>query len=1047
MFKYVVLATVLFCSTAAHTQDFFVSSGGQARSEVVPNFLGGTGGEYPFVNAFKGMQLWNYGNNGNVSPIDLDANGWPIPGSNGFSHTGYKSVITRPTQAVKPGHYVMSAIGNGAISAFDASGSSSTTACNGTASGISCDNTACTDAQGYISGTSLTITTASNCNFVQYLPISGPGITISQFGVPTIITNTNGHTGLGTYVVNFSQTVGSSGSPVTIHPGIRNEVTAGTETAIAPVTWDVSISKSTSGNAIQYVGFYHINDEAAYATGNLASPDFKARIKQGNFAVLRDLNWGFGNIANCSTWATRKPASYYSYNSSEYRNASSGPGQFVDANGDGASGGTISYNSGTDTFSISLGSGNFADKQTILVKWPATGDSSSVISLNGNAAVPILSSFGVPLSQGFNTGVPTLNLVSTLVYDAQLGSPLSFGGTSNIGLNCGVPPEAFIEMNVELGTTPFIEAYMFSLDPMTDFLGQYASYIKTNYPAMVPEFEVLNEPWNCAGPYPPTYISALVRVYIAADPAAWSSAGAFCGSSGNTPNEIGKMASTAGQQLSTVYNAGQYKLLVGVQTVAGTNASSWNGALTSAMYLAQNPSLIPIQPGYTQTAASNYVTNPSINNYWALYENGSQQEVADAYNYFNGSASTQAAIMASYMGTESIDQSGNGSSSVLTYISGWNTWAAGFGIGGPLMYEGTYAPGSPNGLYSADIAASVAFISTASTAVVTTEGTNGCVANMPVALSGINSTGWATSYSGLTVQSTAGGTCTVNLNSSGLGNYYSGSTTASANWTTSNSTISVASCAAPTSSQSVYDLTTSNYVGTVSSCTGTTLTLHKSAAAGGSNGDTLLFSNVATLTYVGSENWANYLRENSYLSSQLFTLTLKLYAECVANGCTNPSQFTLGGGLVSGYPWTSWSPDIYGYLNLAKCTSCTISGTTLTLGGTITGIFDRGQTLFGGGLPGGVTITGSCSTSGSGPCGSNSGDTLTISTSETISSGTTLTGNATPPLDPAGTATNSPITQWQAIRYWNSNSGGFLLKRDLGPSFNDNSPVGLAAVG
>jgi hypothetical protein len=84
-----------------------------------------------------------------------------------------------------------------------------------------------------------------------------------------------------------------------------------------------------------------------------------------------------------------------------------------------------------------------------------------------------------------------------------------------------------------------------------------------------------------------------------------------------------------------------------------------------------------------------------------------------------------------------------------------------------------------------------------------------------------------------------------------------------------------------------------------------------------------------------------------------------------------------------------------------------------------------------------------------GPCGANDGDTFTISQapSQTISTGESITGNANPPTDSAGTATNSPITQWPAIRAWNGNSGGFLLDGDLHrgapANDNDNSPAFL----
>jgi len=66
------------------------------------------------------------------------------------------------------------------------------------------------------------------------------------------------------------------------------------------------------------------------------------------------------------------------------------PGQYVNASGTGASGGTVSYNAGTDVYSITLGSGNLVDKQTITMLAPATGTTASKVSLNGNTAVPII---------------------------------------------------------------------------------------------------------------------------------------------------------------------------------------------------------------------------------------------------------------------------------------------------------------------------------------------------------------------------------------------------------------------------------------------------------------------------------------------------------------------------------------------------------------------------------------------------------------------------------------------------------------------------------
>lgn len=244
-----------------------------------------------------------------------------------------------------------------------------------------------------------------------------------------------------------------------------------------------------------------------------------------------------------------------------------------------------------------------------------------------------------------------------------------------------------------------------------------------------------------------------------------------------------------------------------------------------------------------------------------------------------------------------------------------------------------------------------------------------------------------------------------------------------------------------------------------------------------------------------------------------------MYRPFTSNGGINPSQFTLGGSLGVGYSWTTWSFDIYGFFKMATCTACTVSGTTLTLGGAIDGIFSPGQVLFGkyitgpgvlkasvtasitgktlhistvsSGTPGdgdvvsGVgitpqttivnangnttigdytlnmtqpadvasetirigapytTIVGSCVAKGTGPCGSNAGDTLQISKVPTqpISPGENIAGFVPPVVDAAGKAMNSPISTWPAIRAWD---GGFLLRRDVDPAGNYDAPAFLA---
>jgi len=202
----------------------------------------------------------------------------------------------------------------------------------------------------------------------------------------------------------------------------------------------------------------------------------------------------------------------------------------------------------------------------------------------------------------------------------------------------------------------------------------------------------------------------------------------------------------------------------------------------------------------------------------------------------------------------------------------------------------------------------------------------------------------------------------------------------------------------------------------------------------------------ATLTYTGSTSYINYLRLASYLAPELDTLTTALYTAVLANGGSNPSQYQeASSGYLLGSPWLLWTGDIYGYYSVGQCSGCTVSGSTLTLGGTVTNIFRVGDALLGGGVPANTLIM-SCTKVGSGPCGSNSGDTLGLSQSLTISTPVAMTGNAVPPANNAANSTTSPVRAWGAICRWNNNASqcnGWLLKRDLDPASNDNDPMWL----
>src|SRR6185437_14740401 len=140
----------------------------------------------------------------------------------------------------------------------------------------------------------------------------------------------------------------------------------------------------------------------------------------------------------------------------------------------------------------------------------------------------------------------------------------------------------------------------------------------------------------------------------------------------------------------------------------------------------------------------------------------------------------------------------------------------------------------------------------------------------------------------------------------------------------------------------------------------------------------------AKLTYVGSGNQVTMLREESYEAAESGQIDRNNYQNFVSAGGTNPSQSNeVAGG---GFPWFLENFDIYGWFPFGNCTACNISGSTVTLGGTVTGEFLIGQPLLGSGVAtlqnsaANTTITG-CTLGGGNvaPCGTTAGDQLTLS--------------------------------------------------------------------
>lgn len=480
--------------------------------------------------------------------------------------------------------------------------------------------------------------------------------------------------------------------------------------AVMDTTGNTNVSVGISATPVTNMHFYHIDDEPFFLSGKIAGTQFTARIKQAQSPVFRSLNWlgpefGGTNFTNMTNWASRKPASYVSYNGDEFRSS-----LFA---------GTTT-NSGND-YSITFGSGGPADKQLIHLYFNASqadtstwnGSSSTLTfasgtpgTVNWGASLPASVVAGAPIIFGgfagfaappeivqfrpyyvktvtgaqtftmsatnggtainFSTSggsgivavrAPSLNLnstgavpiwdetlrilwgpgsnlialnpsqnsgttssLATLLYDSQLNVWTLWGGTASnfAGIGSGIPPEVFLQLCAEIGCHPWFSSPPFACDPMTDWHTQLATYCKNNAPAwMVPRFECLNEPWN--------FGNTVSDFCNAKSFANWGTQ--------DLTNEVGKVASTIGQDISAVYGgtpgAGTaYHLMVNVQT---GNASNDGDMLNSSNYVGQASAP---QTGYIKAAAKNYLTHIAANQYMNSAE--SQASAATAWNTATG---------------------------------------------------------------------------------------------------------------------------------------------------------------------------------------------------------------------------------------------------------------------------------------------------------------------------------------------------------------------------------------------------------------------------
>lgn len=273
-------------------------NGGRTQIMLSDSAYGGAG-SFPFLNCLKTADAWVYasGDFGGypVEPSDLNSDGYPTVINNG----GYKTSCRIPSQNQRPGNYCVTWDGTGST-ILGSGGGSQVGSCSFT---------------GSIFGTTLTVSSVTGTVELGQM-VAGSSVTNYTI-IMAQLTGTPG--GAGTYTVSVSQT--KSGSMTASGGSTSSSGSSGagfySATAVGPDFF--FLITAISGPGISNAKVFHVDDAARVLAGETFGVKFLQRLREANFGVVRFLSWQSGNITNNTTWRTRKPTSYFSYSSYEWR--------------------------------------------------------------------------------------------------------------------------------------------------------------------------------------------------------------------------------------------------------------------------------------------------------------------------------------------------------------------------------------------------------------------------------------------------------------------------------------------------------------------------------------------------------------------------------------------------------------------------------------------------------------------------------------------------------------------------------------------------------
>lgn len=439
-FARTVVAAFLILIGAAHVADArprgsapvsFAFNG----SKLQGNFNFGGAGSYEFLDVSKNSSAWSFANNANypVTPDILDNDGWLISSAGNAASGIYRRAFI-PTQDEKPGAYIFKWTGDGVVNSHVSNGSLvSYTISSATQAGTVVTVNLSSAPTAMRAGQPMTIsgftsnwnglnntwrvqdvnTSCSNCfridTGVAYTGAATFGSPAATFTTSTTVANVPGNlNGSGRFAFQPSAAIGPNNGEFSLYSRIS--------------------SIQSSVNYPRNLVIVNINDEAALDAGSIFSS--KLLSVASKYGVLRFLNWQNANTSNLSSWRTRKPTSYHTWNGTQLRSD-------IYVGATGQTGRTYT----TSAPSINNATG---------AAWSGLADKAAVTALISQGAATFVSSF--------TNGSPDITITG---HDYAVGERVNFtrvGGAtlpSNISEgNYYTITAATAGVSIQIGVTP-----------------------------------------------------------------------------------------------------------------------------------------------------------------------------------------------------------------------------------------------------------------------------------------------------------------------------------------------------------------------------------------------------------------------------------------------------------------------------------------------------------------------------------------------------------------------------------------------------------------